>query len=397
MAAAPLSYSSFRTYQECPLRWKFLYVDRLPEAPKGYFSFGRTVHTVLEELLRPLVVPAPRRVSPGESQRTLEEFSPLRGARTPLASREEMLKLYAGAWVGEGYDSPEQEAQYRSLGEEILGRYWEQLSEAPPEPVAVEEHLETSWDGVPVHGYLDRLDRTSGGGLEVVDYKTSRELSRQEAKASDQLSFYQVLVQGNYPDPVERLTLYHLRSLTPHSVPPRTPHALGELHGTVGEVADGIRQESYEPTPGRHCSRCEFRSICPEFRTVPDGERERLLALVDRFATLRAEEARLEGDLKAAADELHREAERLGVHRLPGSETTAVRQREERWRLSPESTRTLAGAVVGGLDRVPEDGAGLRRILRMAALEPSEKERLRRSASRQVRWYWALEPTDPVR
>ncbi|EQD27879.1 hypothetical protein B1B_18994, partial [mine drainage metagenome] len=53
VAIAQLSYSSIRAYEECPLRWKFLYVDRLPEAPRGYFSFGRTVHSVLEELLQP--------------------------------------------------------------------------------------------------------------------------------------------------------------------------------------------------------------------------------------------------------------------------------------------------------------------------------------------------------
>ena len=61
--AAPLSYSSVRTYLECALRWKFLYVDRLPEAPRGYFSFGRTVHTVLENLLKPLVVPTTLRMA----------------------------------------------------------------------------------------------------------------------------------------------------------------------------------------------------------------------------------------------------------------------------------------------------------------------------------------------
>jgi putative RecB family exonuclease len=62
-STAPLSYSSYRTYLECPLRWKFLYVDRIPETPRGYFTFGRVIHSVLEELVRPLVVPTARRAS----------------------------------------------------------------------------------------------------------------------------------------------------------------------------------------------------------------------------------------------------------------------------------------------------------------------------------------------
>jgi putative RecB family exonuclease len=57
-----LSYSSYSTYLECPLRWKFLYIDRLPEVPRGYFTFGRVVHSVLEELVRPMVLPSARRV-----------------------------------------------------------------------------------------------------------------------------------------------------------------------------------------------------------------------------------------------------------------------------------------------------------------------------------------------
>ncbi|EQD29015.1 hypothetical protein B1B_18798, partial [mine drainage metagenome] len=75
-------------------------------------------------------------------------------------------------------------------------------SATPRQPVALEEHLEARWDGIPIHGYIDRIDRTPDGGLEIVDYKTSRELSREDARGSDQLSIYQVLVETNYTEPV---------------------------------------------------------------------------------------------------------------------------------------------------------------------------------------------------
>ncbi len=73
-STAPLSYSSYHTYSECPLRWKFLYVDHLPETPHGYFTFGRVVHSVLEDLVRPLLVPGARRTAVGEAQRTLDDW-----------------------------------------------------------------------------------------------------------------------------------------------------------------------------------------------------------------------------------------------------------------------------------------------------------------------------------
>jgi putative RecB family exonuclease len=392
-ALAPLSYSSYHTYSECPLRWKFLYVDRLPETPRGYFTFGRVVHSVLEELVRPLLTPGARRMGAGEAQRTLDEWhaagtAPV--APLPMTS-DELLAAYDRAWLSDGYTSPEEETRYRALGRDLLLRYYRRFVQQPPRPVAVEEHLEARWDGIPIHGYIDRIDRTEEGGLEIVDYKTSRELSGEDARSSEQLSIYQVLVENNYTDPVEGLTLYHLRSLTPHRVPPRPRSELAVLHGRLGSVVDGIRSEAFEPTPGRHCSRCDFQSRCPEFRPVPATDGARLTELVDRFDALRRQEQHLEDELRRTADELHRAAEQFGVHRIPGSKAVALRRREETWRYSPETLRPLLeGAGLQG--RVTNgDSVQVRELLRDPAVDPELRRRVAEAGARRVRWYWDLE------
>jgi putative RecB family exonuclease len=396
-ANGALSYSAVRTYTECPLRYKFLYIDKLPETPRGYFSFGRTVHSVLEELLKPLVVPAARRMPDGERQRTLDEFPP--GSRGPATSGrlptvETMLAWYEERWVGDGYTSAEEETRYRALGRDLLRAYWERIAATPPAPVAVEQHLEATWEGVAVHGYLDRIDRTAGGGLEIIDYKTSRELSQNDVRESDQLTVYQVLVESNYSEPVERLTLYHLRGQTALSAPRRVPEAVGVVRERVGRTYDGIRSSSYEPTPGRHCSRCEFKGMCPEFRNVPEPDRERLGELVDRFERLRGEERRLERDLRAAAEALHQEAERLGVRRIPGKDAVAVRRREETWRFREESVGPLLSAN-GLAGRVrPDDPEGLRRLVLDRSVDADVRRKLSETGGRQVRWYWELEDGD---
>ena len=392
---APLSYSSYRTYLECPLRWKFLYVDRLPEAPRGYFTFGRVIHTVLEALVRPLVVPSARRVSEAESQRTLDDWqSTAPSAPTEWMTREALLDYYERSWLSDGYGSAEEEARYRSLGRDLLSRYYDRIAAERPTPIAVEEHLEATWDGIPVHGYIDRIDRTQGGGLEIVDYKTSRELSHEDARDSDQLTLYQVLVERNYSEPVAGLTLYHLRSLKPLRAPPRAPTALSVLHERMGTVSDGIRSEAFEPTPGRHCTRCDFRSRCPEFRTVPPSDETRLRDLVDRFETLRAEEGRVALELKKTAQDLHRAAEQLGVHRVPGTRSVAVRRKEEAWKYSPEAVRPLLERV----GRAHLLGSGspeeIRRLLRDPSIDPETRRRLAEVGARRIRWYWELEEPD---
>jgi putative RecB family exonuclease len=394
MTALPaLSYSSYRTYAECPLRWKYLYVDHLPEAPRGYFTFGRVIHSALEELVRPLVVPSARRIGEAESQRTLDEWgtAPRKAEERRWLTLEELLGAYDRLWLSDGYTSPEEEARYRDLGRDLLRRFYDQLARERPSPVSVEEHLEARWDGIPVHGYIDRIDRTAAGGLEVVDYKTTRDLSGEDARDSDQLSLYQVLVERNYAEPVAGLTLYHLRSQTPIRVPPRARPTLQLLHERMGEVIDGIRADVFEPTPGRQCSRCDFRPICPEFKPVPAADEARMRLLVDRFESLRADEHRLEQELRRTAEELHHAAEELGVHRIPGSRSTAIRRKEEAWQYTLDPVRPLleeSGLSARVASGRPED---VRRLVRDPSVNPELRRKISETGARRVKWFWELE------
>ncbi|MGI0053252.1 MAG: RecB family exonuclease [Thermoplasmata archaeon] len=393
MAPSPvLSYSSVRAYLECPLRWKYLYIDRIPEAPRGYFSFGRTIHSVLEELVRPLVVPFPRRPEDGAIQRTLDQYS----AAAPAAAlrpmdREALQSAYARLWVSEGYRSASEETQYRALGEDILLRYYDGLLKAPPRPVAVEEHLEARWEGMPIHGYIDRIDCAPSGGLEVLDYKTSRGLTQSDAVGSDQLSFYQVLVEKNYPAPVESLALFDLRGQAELKVPGRTDRELVPLQEKVVRVSDGIGTEAFEPTPGRQCARCEFRSMCPEFREVPAAERERLGVLVDRFHELRAEERRIDADLRRTAEELHRDSERLGVLRVAGSKGTVRRRRDVRRSFPAEVIQPiLESEHLLEQVRVP-DPTLIERLATDPNVSPAARRRIAEAGKRSAHWYWESE------
>jgi putative RecB family exonuclease len=393
-SGSPLSYSSVRTYQECPQRWKFLYIDRLSETPRGYFSFGRSVHSVLESMLRPLVEPASRRVIPGRTQKTLDAYRPTNGEELSegrLPSVSELLKLYDAAWVRDGYTSTEEESRYKMLGADLLLRYRAALEEERPHPIAVEPHLEATWDGIPIHGYIDRIDRGKGGGLEILDYKTSRELSEEDARDSDQLSIYQVLVERNYPDPVEGLTLFHLRSLKPLRVAPRGRSAIETLYDRVGTVSDGIRAQAFEPTPGRQCTRCEFKPLCPEFREVPADERLHLAELVDRFRALREREQALESDLRLTAEELHRAAEHLGVHRIPGSSGTALRRKEEVWQYPSEQLVPLLERAGLGEPATPLTTEAVRRLIRDPSIDAELRRRVAETGSRRVKWYWELD------
>ncbi len=397
MATVPaLSYSGFHAYTECPLRWKYLYIDRMPTAPRGYFSFGRSVHSALEEFVKPLTKLSTLGAVPsgGRAQRTLGEFdespapaeTPPEPATPTLLAVEELLEVYRRVWVSEGYLSPEDEKRNFDLGADLLRRFHALFVSAPPRPVAVEQELDASVDGIKIHGILDRIDETPKGGLEVLDYKTSKQLSWQEARTSDQLTLYQLLVEKNYPRPVEALTLYHVRTLSPLRTPPRGTEEVEDLSTRLGEVADGIRTEVYDPRPGPYCNRCDFRAICPEWKEIPERERERIRELVERYEELKRRGEGLRREMEGVASELHAASEELGVHRLTSRGSTIYRKKETRWVFPPEQVLPVLQEA-GLLPRVARlDGDQLSRLLSDPKVPASVRRSLRGQGRRQAEW-----------
>jgi RecB family exonuclease len=354
MAPGPiLSYSGFRAYSECPLRWRFLYVERLPEKPRSFFSFGRSVHSALESFVAPLAREEAPPSPPG--QRTLFDFgeSPP-GAAVPVPPVEELLRLYEKLWVSEGYSSPQEESYYFGLGRELLVRFHRAFVEAAPRPLAVEKDLRAEIEGIPIHGIIDRIDRTPTGGIEILDYKTNKELSRRDAELSDQLTLYQVLVERNYSAPVESLTLYHLRSQSALRTPRRDPAKVVDLGVRMGEAADGIRAGHFEPQPGPWCRWCDFRERCPEFRTLPDDARTRARELVDRWSTLGSQGDETGQERRALEREFEALRSQHAVHRFRGTRGELHYASRRVWRF-PEGAQLPGTGGVPGLEGIARE------------------------------------------
>ena len=161
----PLSHSSISLYQECPQKYKFRYVDAIPEKPKYFFSFGRSVHSALEF------------------------FYGAKGAAAPAL--EELLGNYRAVWVPEGYRDSAQEAEYFEEGRRILKAFHAKHAASFRAPLFVEYAFEFEVEGVPVKGFVDRVDRLPDGRLAVIDYKTGKKLATGRLEVDAQLTMYQ--------------------------------------------------------------------------------------------------------------------------------------------------------------------------------------------------------------
>ncbi len=191
--------------------------------------------------------------------------------RPPPPSLEELLRFYEQNWLSDGYESPEEEANYRAYGREILARFWELHYPAFRMPLAVERLFSVDVEGIKLRGYFDRIDKRDGGGLAIVDYKTNYALfTVDDLENSLQLTLYQLAAEKCWRLPVEELTFYHLRSNTACTCPPRSRERLAEATQLILEMAENIAGGRFPAIEGPNCP-CDFPEHCPYHRHLYAG------------------------------------------------------------------------------------------------------------------------------
>jgi putative RecB family exonuclease len=326
MTIRPLSFTQISLYQSCPLCYKLQYIDGLKPKDKSYFSFGTTMHDAVEYFFRVNTPPPP--------------------------SLAELLEYYEQNWLSQGYESPEEEARYKDYGRDILKRFWEIHSVDFRLPVALERSFYIDVEGIKLRGFIDRVDKLESGGLSIIDYKTNKELFTADYLADDlQLTIYQMAAEQTWQLPVERLTLYHLRSNTPCQCPPRGPAQIEQTRRLILEVADGISRGDFPATEGTYCP-CDFPEHCPYYRhqyltVAPQQPQQEVLpgiAAIDavgRYAALQAQIKELQAQLEEARQAIIDYCQKEGLNRVFGSEYEVTYKLTERTGFSEEEVKTV--------------------------------------------------------
>jgi len=319
----PLSYTQISLYQSCPLCYKLQYVDGLKPKDKWYFSFGSTLHLCAEHFFKVRMPPPP--------------------------SLDELLQFYEESWLSEGYESAEEEARYRHYGREILSEFWEIHSADFRVPVAVERRFYMDIGDVKLMGYIDRIDKLDSGGLSIVDYKTNQELfTREDLETNLQLTLYQLAAEQTWQLPVERLTLYHLRSNTPCSCAPRGEAQLEEARRQVLEVAENIVAERFPAIENRYCP-CDFAEHCPYYRQkfVPELKEPDILRgmavdeAVEQYVSLQSQIKELQLQLEEIRQMIINTCQAEGLNRVFGKEHAITCKLMEKTGFNEDEVRAL--------------------------------------------------------
>jgi putative RecB family exonuclease len=254
-----LSFTRVDTFERCPRRFRYQYVDGLPQAPAPQLSFGSSVHAVLEWIF--------------------DRKHPV------LPSLEDTLKALFDHWDSAGYADLERSEQLRAYehARDVITAFHARVErEGFRLPAATEAWFELPIaDDIVVVGAIDRVDVDPDGALHVIDYKTNRSARpRKHVAASLQLAIYALATQELY-------------GALPHSVAldfvvpgvrvtvPTSELELGSVPDRLRAVADRIRAGEDTPVPHRLCDWCDFRSICDAW-AGDDGTDETSMEVLGR-------------------------------------------------------------------------------------------------------------------
>lgn len=279
-----LSYSRLSRFETCPLSYRLHYIEKKQAEPGLPLRFGKTIHAVLERLIKEVV----------DDERT-----------GPL-SEERAIELYREAWGAERLTGMDVFAE----GLAILRRFIAEQGVVDHRDVlAIEKEFRLPVGPFEVLGFIDRVDWIDDETVEVIDYKTNHQLfTRDEVDTSLQMSLYEVAVRRLWPWAKKvKLTFWMLR----HGVRQQTTRTEEQLADALAYVETlGRQTETATEYPARlntNCSYCDHRKQCPAYAEALRGKREFIvedLTDLEGVAREREEVARLAKALYARKEEL---------------------------------------------------------------------------------------------
>ena len=115
--------------------------------------------------------------------------------------------------------------------------------------------------GTLVKGRMDRLERIEGDRVGIVDYKTGKPKTQEDADESLQLSIYALAARsmGFAADSLVIVNLANCSAIESR----RSEQELAAEEARVSDAAANIAAGNFDPKPDRYCRFCSYRSICP--------------------------------------------------------------------------------------------------------------------------------------
>jgi ATP-dependent exoDNAse (exonuclease V) beta subunit len=234
-----LSATAVDSYDRCPLQFKMEREWRLPREVPAALHYGSVMHSVLKAYNESVC------------------------AGRPL-TRENAIEMFRALLLEAGIPEKYQHELYENLGVVQLTGFIEACErDGLANVIHTEETFEIKIGETTVAGRIDRIDRLADGRVAVVDYKTGRSKSQDDADESLQLSIYAIAAREKWQYDAGALVFYNLEQ-NASVFTTREPAKLEEVRQKILEVSQSIAAGKFDGTPGFHCAFCPYETLCPK-------------------------------------------------------------------------------------------------------------------------------------
>lgn len=237
------SPSQLNSFLQCPRKYAFQYVERVPieRVPSPHFVFGNAVHAALDALFS---------MPPGER------------------SRELLQEAFRDAWRADpervgAFDDRDDERRWGLKGLDLLARVAASEEFATIAPRAVEDWAQVGIaGGRELFGRIDRIDdHPDGDGVVVIDYKTGKCRIAEDALGSEiQAQVYALAVRATLDVAVREVRFMFLEAGVERTW---QPDDLEPIEAALTDLVDRIdATEEFVPATSRLCGWCDYLDMC---------------------------------------------------------------------------------------------------------------------------------------
>lgn len=262
------SYSRLSVYEQCPLKFKYKYIEKLiPEFEKTFEShLGDIIHQTLEWLYIQI-----------KEKKKAPEI-------------DELAEYYSRKW--EENFSPEiknvkdeKPEDYFNKGIKFLVDYYIKNKPFKDNTIEVEKKVIVNLGENGQHklqGFIDRLAYNSETDeFEIHDYKTANVMpQKRKIKSDKQLALYSIAVKELFGQEKEVALVWHYLAHNIKVYEKKTKEQIEVLKKEIIELIKKIESEREFPhKKSALCKWCGYRKICPAWKPI--------IKDLDKFPTVR--------------------------------------------------------------------------------------------------------------
>lgn len=183
LSLVDFSYSRIDTYNSCPAKYFYSYIQKEPRSTNAAALLGNVVHSVLENTL--------------ENEKELS-----------LAELQDEYNSNIKSWDTNNIISNE----LINVGKVILDNFYDENQDTKFNILDKEMEFDFIIGSYRVRGFIDRVD-VFGNRIYIVDYKTGKwEVALKDVATNLQLGIYALAISELFPGKEVYAELYYLRS-----------------------------------------------------------------------------------------------------------------------------------------------------------------------------------------